>query len=70
MFVRLQSTAVNANHIEGGKHLDSGAFGNIEKALFHGSKVAVKYVKPSAGKVLALQLLAVEIRDVYRLLTL
>lgn len=48
---RLQSNAVPVNHIEGGKHLDSGAFGNIEKASFHGSKVAVKYVRPKAGKV-------------------
>ena len=35
-----------ANDIERGTHLDSGAFGSIEKARLHGREVAVKYVKP------------------------
>ena len=42
-----------ANDIERGTHLDSGAFGSIEKARLHGREVAVKYVKPSENKVRA-----------------
>ena len=50
---RIQDVSVPASHIEGGRMLDSGAFGNIEKASYHGSKVAVKYVKPGGSKVRA-----------------
>ena len=40
-----------SSHLSSGRYLDEGAFGSIEKASFHGSKVAVKYARPSAGKV-------------------
>lgn len=52
--VRIQRDSVPASHIKGGRMLDSGAFGSIEKASFHGSKVAVKYVKPNSSKVQAI----------------
>ena len=42
-----------SSHLSSGRYLDEGAFGSIEKASFHGSKVAVKYARPSAGKVRA-----------------
>ena len=49
---RIKPVAVEAHAIEGGTQLDVGAFGSIETAYFHGSKVAVKYVKPGTGRVL------------------
>ena len=49
-FCRLQRHSHPAGDIQGGRQIDEGAFGSIEKARFHGSKVAVKYVKGGTGK--------------------
>jgi hypothetical protein len=51
VFGRLQEVSVPVSELSAGRQLDSGAFGSIEKALYHGSKVAVKYVKADGGKV-------------------
>eukprot|EP00277_Geminigera_cryophila_P002201 CAMPEP_0179422310 /NCGR_PEP_ID=MMETSP0799-20121207/10350_1 /TAXON_ID=46947 /ORGANISM="Geminigera cryophila, Strain CCMP2564" /LENGTH=479 /DNA_ID=CAMNT_0021196413 /DNA_START=14 /DNA_END=1453 /DNA_ORIENTATION=- len=45
----LQARAVSTKAILGGQKLDEGAFGSIETAYYHGSKVAIKYIKASGA---------------------
>jgi len=40
---------VSTKAILGGQKLDEGAFGSIETAYYHGSKVAIKYIKASGA---------------------
>jgi len=54
LVLMLQKNAVSTKAILGGKKLDEGAFGSIETAYYHGSKVAIKYIKSNGAEQMGL----------------